>query len=56
MPFVVDTFFHSYYLREHRNERETVFMLGGNCVHMVNFKAREWTTVGKGSDELMVMK
>lgn len=53
IPFVVDTFYHQYYLRNGKEERENLYLLGGNFVHRINFKKRAWQTIGKGSDELL---
>ena len=49
--YVNDTFYHQYYLRESSTARENVYLLGGNYVHKVNFKSRQWETLGKGNYE-----
>ena len=54
MPFVVDTFYTQYYLREtaHNKKKSEVYLLGGNYIHKVNFKRRTWETRSKGNYEV----
>lgn len=63
IPFVVDGYFHQYYLRESRKRggvaagasdvgsRERVYLLGNRYLHCINFKQRQWDTYCKANYE-----
>ena len=47
LPYHSDTFYHQYFLRDKKRPDE-YYILGGNHLHMINFKERKWDNVAQG--------